>query len=91
MSAVDREMAETFVYETEEMLRSLDETVARNEGADSLSAKDTNELFRIMHTIKGSAAMLRLDALAATAHRLEDVFSLLRSGRGKTGAEAMPN
>ena len=38
MSAVDREMAETFVYETEEMLRSLDETVARNEGADSLSA-----------------------------------------------------
>ena len=89
MSAVDREMAETFVYETEEMLRSLDETVARNEGADSLSAKDTNELFRIMHTIKGSAAMLRLDALAATAHRLEDVFSLLRSGRGKTGAEAM--
>ena len=85
----DRELTEMFVYETENMLRSLGDAVMRNEGAETLSEKDTNELFRIMHTIKGSAAMLQLDSLSAAAHRLEDLFSLIRSGQANTGAAAM--
>ena len=89
MSAPDRELLEMFIYETENMLRGLDDAVVRNEGADSFSEKDTNELFRIMHTIKGSAAMLQLDTLSAAAHRLEDLFSLIRAGKAKTGAGPM--
>ena len=37
-----------------------------------------NEIFRIMHTIKGSSAMMEFNALMTVAHRIEDLFFLIR-------------
>jgi len=39
---------------------------------------DINEIFRIMHTIKGSAAMMLYDDVSKTAHSVEDLFFYLR-------------
>ncbi|WP_414550661.1 response regulator [Anabaena sp. CCY 0017] len=37
-----------------------------------------NEVFRAAHSIKGSAAMLGLNSIQHTAHRLEDCFKVLK-------------
>ena len=46
--------------------------------ADTLSEDDVNEIFRIMHTLKGSAAMMEFEPLMTIAHRIEDLFYLIR-------------
>lgn len=37
-----------------------------------------NEVFRAAHSVKGGAAMLGIDSLRKTAHRLEDCFKILK-------------
>jgi chemotaxis protein histidine kinase CheA len=38
------------------------------------------EMFRAAHAVKGGAAMLGLDSIKTTAHRLEDCFKILKDG-----------
>lgn len=38
------------------------------------------EMFRAAHSVKGGAAMLSLDSIKTTAHRLEDCFKVLKDG-----------
>ncbi len=40
-----------------------------------------NEIFRAAHSIKGGAAMLGLNSIQRTAHRLEDFFKVLKECR----------
>ncbi|MBU0650738.1 chemotaxis protein CheA [bacterium] len=40
-----------------------------------------NELFRISHTIKGSAAVVSRDDISSVAHKMEDVLSVCREGK----------
>ncbi len=42
------------------------------------SSDDVNEIFRAMHTIKGSAAMMMLDEISKLAHAVEDIFFYIR-------------
>ncbi|AFY67141.1 response regulator [Geitlerinema sp. PCC 7407] len=37
-----------------------------------------NELFRAAHSVKGGAAMLGIDSIQQTSHRLEDCFKILK-------------
>ena len=49
--------------------------------ASHLARAHLNALFRATHTLKGMAAMLGFPALSQAAHRLEDLFDLVRQGR----------
>ncbi len=40
-----------------------------------------NALFRTMHTLKGLAGMLGFASFSRAAHRMEDIFDLMRKGR----------
>jgi two-component system chemotaxis sensor kinase CheA len=40
-----------------------------------------NALFRTMHTLKGMAGMLGFSGFSRAAHRMEDIFDLMRKGR----------
>ncbi|VXD14983.1 hybrid sensor histidine kinase/response regulator [Planktothrix paucivesiculata] len=40
-----------------------------------------NEVFRAAHSVKGGAAMLGLNSIQQTAHRLEDSFKILKDNR----------
>ena len=56
-------MVDTFLFETGELLENLDEILMRAEQAEEISMieeDDIAEIFRTMHTIKGSAAMMGL-------------------------------
>ncbi|WP_124100268.1 chemotaxis protein CheA [Ruminococcus sp. Marseille-P6503] len=70
-------LLDTFVFETDGLLESLDEILMRTEKS-GISGDDVNEIFRIMHTVKGSAAMMGLSNMSALAHAVEDLFSVIR-------------
>ena len=52
-------MLEVFIYETTTLLEQLDEILLESEKSKSFSEDSINEIFRTMHTIKGSSAMMR--------------------------------
>jgi two-component system chemotaxis sensor kinase CheA len=74
------QFVETFREEAYELLGSLEASLLELEAApqdkDLLSA-----VFRVMHTIKGSAAMFGLDRISSFAHEVESVLSALRDGK----------
>ncbi len=67
-----------FLHETEEMLEQLDEVLLDSERAKGITDENINKIFRITHTIKGSAAMMSFNTISTLAHSVEDVFYILR-------------
>ena len=74
-------MVEMFIYETTSLLEQLDEILMRTEKEKSMGEEDINEIFRIMHTIKGSSAMMGLENMSTLAHTVEDMFYILRENK----------
>ena len=72
------EILDTYIYETNTLLEQLESIVLEAEKADTFSQDDVNEIFRIMHTIKGSSAMMEFDTLTTISHRIEDLFFIIR-------------
>ena len=67
-----------YLYETNTLLEQLDGILLAAEQADTFSQDSVNEIFRIMHTIKGSSAMMEFPSLMTVAHRIEDLFFIIR-------------
>ncbi len=72
------EMLDMFVFETGDLLEKLDDILMRTEQEDTIETDDMNEIFRTMHTIKGSAAMMGLSNMSTLAHAVEDLFFIIR-------------
>ena len=72
------DMLEAYLFEMHSMLEQLDDLVLAAEQAHTFSQDDVNEIFRIMHTIKGSSAMMEFNSLMTIAHRIEDLFFVIR-------------
>lgn len=70
-------MLDTFVFESSELLENLDEILMRTEDSE-LTPDDIAEIFRVMHTIKGSAAMMGLKNMSELAHAVEDIYFVIR-------------
>ena len=71
-------MLDTYLFETNSLLDRLDEMLVADEKIGDFSLDDVNEIFRIMHTIKGSSAMMEFGCLAEIAHHIEDLFFYIR-------------
>ena len=71
-------MLETYLYETNSLLDALDELLVNDEKIGDFSSEDVNEIFRSMHTIKGSSAMMEFNSLSTIAHHIEDLFFYIR-------------
>ncbi len=71
-------MLDMYFYETNSLLEQLDEILLRTEQANSFDGEDIKEIFRIMHTIKGSSAMMGFENLSVLAHKAEDMFFVIR-------------
>lgn len=67
-----------FIFETLQLTDQLEQLVLQSERANTFKAEEINEIFRIMHTIKGSAAMMLFHNIAGIAHAMEDLFFILR-------------
>ncbi|KMZ54294.1 chemotaxis protein CheA [Dorea sp. D27] len=71
-------LLETYLFETNSLLEQLDELLINAEKAGEFTSDDVNEIFRSMHTIKGSSAMLEFQPLMEVAHHIEDLFFFIR-------------
>jgi two-component system chemotaxis sensor kinase CheA len=73
-------MLELYVFETNQLLDQLEQIIIDGEKNDGLAAA-IDEVFRMMHTIKGSSAMMLFNNIATLSHSVEDVFYYLRESK----------
>ena len=78
MGSGNDSILDMYLYETNTLLEQLDGILLTAEQADTFSEDSVNEIFRIMHTIKGSSAMMEFSSLMTVAHRIEDMFFIVR-------------
>ncbi|MCB9878582.1 MAG: chemotaxis protein CheW [Planctomycetes bacterium] len=74
------DIMQEFLVETNEGLDQLDRDLVALE-QDPGSPAIVAQIFRTMHTIKGSSGFLSLDKLGRVAHLAESLLTLLRDGR----------
>src|SRR5688500_14563585 len=68
-----------FFEETQEHLANVEAILLRMD-VDAPQPDDLNGIFRAVHSIKGSAAMLGCTEMAALTHLQENLLDLLRKG-----------
>jgi len=71
-------MAEMFVHEATTLIEQLENRILESEASNSIDIA-IDEIFRVMHTIKGNSMMMNYDGIAKTSHALEDLFDFIRS------------
>lgn len=79
MDCEDRELVDSFLEESTELLEKIDEDLLSLEK----SPEDTellHRIFRSIHTVKGAAGFLEFELLVRVTHQTEDVLNRLRKG-----------
>jgi two-component system chemotaxis sensor kinase CheA len=72
-----REMMAIFKVESEEHLKNLNKGLLKLE-ENPTSKELLDDLFRTAHSVKGSARMMGFSKIELVAHKIEDIFGLLR-------------
>ncbi|MCM1159804.1 MAG: chemotaxis protein CheA [Roseburia sp.] len=74
-------MLDMYLFENEQLLEQLQERVLEQKDAECFDEDSINEIFRTMHTIKGSSGIMMFDNITAVSHKLEDIFYYLRESQ----------
>ncbi|NLK27338.1 MAG: chemotaxis protein CheA [Clostridiales bacterium] len=74
-------MLDLFIFETSQQIELLEQYIITCEKENGFKPDIINDIFRIMHTLKGSAAMMMFQNISALAHTIEDVFYFLREDK----------
>lgn len=72
------DMLGVYLFENGQLLERLQEVVLEQKDEECFDEDSINEIFRTMHTIKGSSGMMMFDDIMKVTHKLEDVFFFLR-------------
>lgn len=71
-------MLDIYLFENQQLLEQLQDIVLEQKDEECFDEDSINEIFRTMHTIKGSSGIMMFDNITAVSHKLEDVFYFLR-------------
>lgn len=74
-------MLDIFLFESGQLLEKLDELVIERKDAECFESDDINEIFRVMHTIKGSSGIMMFENITKVSHKLEDIFYYIRESQ----------
>ena len=74
-------MLDMYLFENGQLLERLQEIVLEQKDDDCFDEDSINEIFRAMHTIKGSSGVMMFDEITRISHKLEDVFYYLRESK----------
>ena len=74
-------MLDMYLFENSQLLEKLQDIVLEQKDAEGFDENAINEIFRAMHTIKGSSGIMMFDEVTAVSHKLEDVFYYLRESK----------
>lgn len=75
-----------FIDEVHEMLDDISNTILKLENNKN-DMEAVNELFRVLHTLKGASGMLELQSIGYLSHSLEELLELIREGNMKVTDE----
>ncbi len=70
-------MMEMYLFETNQLINRLEQLCMESEKKQDIS-EAFDEIFRIMHTVKGNSMMMLLEDIGKIAHRIEDLFDYLK-------------
>lgn len=82
MSANDS-ILDVYLYENGQLLDSLESLLLVCEKSGTFTSEQIGDIFRILHTIKGSSAMMNFDNITGLSHALEDLFGFLREHQAR--------
>lgn len=71
-------MLDMYLFENGQLLERLQDIVLEQKDEECFDDDSINEIFRTMHTIKGSSGVMMFDEITKVSHKLEDVFYYLR-------------
>ncbi|MDA8441132.1 MAG: Hpt domain-containing protein, partial [Peptococcaceae bacterium] len=77
----DEPMIDVYIFETTQNIEQLEQIILASEKESNFGEAAINEIFRLMHTIKGSSAMMLFNNIATVAHAVEDLFFFLRESK----------
>lgn len=81
ISSSSETFREMFIFETIQLIGKLEQIILNSEKSNGLDPRSIDEIFRIMHTIKGSSSMMFCKHIALLTHSVENVFFYLREER----------
>ncbi|MBN2258958.1 MAG: chemotaxis protein CheA [Clostridiales bacterium] len=71
-------MLEIYIHETETLIDQLEAEIIKTETNQEIHSS-IDEIFRVMHTIKGNSMMMDFEYIGSLAHEIEDLFDFLRN------------
>lgn len=74
-------LLDVYIYENTQLLEQLEELLLAAEQEKTFQSAQVDEIFRIMHTIKGASAMMSFASITKVSHAVEDLFSQIRENR----------
>ncbi len=74
------ELLEYFLLEAEDHINALENGISELH-ASSEKSNIIEELFRVSHTLKGSAALVKLNITSTIAHKMEDILEALMNNK----------
>lgn len=79
----NQQFLEMYIFETSQNIEQIEEALLLSEESNMYSDEVINDIFRHMHTIKGSSAVMQLEHLSTLAHSIEDLFFCIREQKPK--------
>ncbi len=76
---IDDSLVNDFLTESNELIEQLDVDLVRLE-TETGNTELLDQIFRALHTIKGAASFLNLDAMTSFTHAAEDALNKMRKG-----------
>ncbi|UZR99683.1 chemotaxis protein CheA [Chondrinema litorale] len=70
---------EDYVEDAKDLINSLEQALLQLESSPD-NPELIEEVFRIMHTLKGTAAMFGFDVISELTHELETIYDMIRNG-----------
>ena len=75
------DMLDSYLYESRQLLGQLQSLVLASKDETHFKQSTIHKIFRTMHTMKSSAGIMMFDSIGKVAHKLEDVFSVIRESQ----------
>ena len=71
-------MLDMFLFESGQLVENIETLALEHKDDDKFDDDAINEIFRAMHTIKGSSGIMMYTNITTVSHTLEDVFYYIR-------------
>ncbi len=85
---IDSNLIDEFISEAGEHLEEAEKCLLLLE-EQTAGPEVIDQLFRGIHSIKGTAGFLNLEAIAELSHAMENLLSLIRAGTRESGSEVI--